>query len=237
MNSLLLCAWLALTASPLDDGTLIFLENCNSVVEYSTGGQIGHVALAFRDGNDAYIYEATPGQVRRVKVDDYYAELARLNKRRDADEQIRAWTLRPRQVYSAAEAARMRVYLDGQLGRRYSVRSYVRNKPIDGVHSAKVGTVEVKVALGASEMPSDGIHCGELASTTLNRSGRYAFENNHKIHPQALYSAVLPTHAAPSEIALPPLAQETWCVRAQRRWSECWTWCGWSCREAWSWCW
>ena len=201
-------------SSPPADGTLIFLENCNSIVERTTRGHIGHAALVFRDGADCWVYEATPGKVRRVTFAAYCTELARLNLRRDKDEQIRVWLLRPKTVYTPAETAQMREYLDQQIGRRYSVRDYVKGSP------------------------SDGIHCAELASTTLNQSGRYAFENCHKIHPHALYTALLPTHAAPEELLIaPPVAKDPWCQRAQRRLAEWCTLCGWSCREAWAWCW
>src|SRR5688500_849745 len=202
MNTILLWSLVALGASPesvaaapkLEDGTLVFLENVNSVVEYSTRGKIGHVALAFTDGQEAYIYEATPAEVRRVKVAEYYAELARLNKRRDDDDQVRVWMLRPKKAYSPAEIAAMRKYLDGQIGRRYSLRSYVRGKPGDGSHSARLGPLEVKIAVDVKDSdlkdsrqdpPPAGIHCAELASTTLNQTDRYGFENCHRIHPQA----------------------------------------------------
>jgi hypothetical protein len=243
MNWLLVGSLLALGTSPqitepLDEGTLIFLENVNSVVEYSTGGQIGHVALAFKDGNETYIYEATPAKVRRVTAAEYCAELARLNKRRDADEQIRVWLLRPKQAYTAAEVAAMRKFLDSQLGRRYSLRDYVKGNKGDSVYSTGVGPVSVQVAVQVENKPAPGIHCAQLACTTLNQSGRYAFQNCHKIHPQALYAAVLPTHMAPKELAIaPPAAQESWCARANRRWGEIWSWCGWGCGEAWAMCW
>ena len=222
---------------PPPDGTLLFLENCSSIVERTTRGQIGHAALVFRDEGTCWVYEATPAKVRRVTIADYYAELARLNARRDDDEKMRTWLLRPKQAYTAAEVANMREYLDAQIGRRYSVRNYVRGKPGEA-HSAKVGPVEVQVAVHAESKSPGGIHCAELTSTTLNQSGRYAFENCHKINPQALYTAVLPTHAAPEELLLsPPTANEPWCQRAQRRTAEWFNWCGWSCREAWAWCW
>jgi hypothetical protein len=199
---------------PLADGSLIFLENCDSVVELTTRGKIGHVALLLSDGGTPWVYEATPAKVRRVTLEAYYAELAGLNKRRDDDNLIRIFALRPKNAYQPDEITRMRTYLDSQLGRRYSVKNYVRGKPYDG------------------------IHCAELAANTLNQSGRYAFENCHKIHPQALYVALLPTHAVPQEILLtPPTIKESWCLRAQRRSAEWFTWCGWSCREAWSFCW
>jgi hypothetical protein len=195
-------------------GTLLFLENCNSVVEYTTRGEVAHVALVFRDSDDAWVYEATPGKVRRVKIEEYFVELSRLNHRRDDDDQIRMLAVRPKTAYTDDEVAKMRTFLDGQIGRRYSVKNYVRGKP------------------------SDGIHCAELASSTLNQSGRYAFQDCHKLHPQALYAAVLPTHGTPDAVAIPPLAnQEPWSVRAQRRWLGWFTWCRWSCREAWLFLW
>lgn len=224
MHSLLLSALLALGGSPGDataatppalaSGTLLFLENCNSVVEITTRGKIGHVALALVEGKETLIYEATPAQVRKVDSPDYYAELARINERRDDDDRIRVWAVPPKKPYSSAEVARLRTYLDDQVGRRYSVRNFVRNRP------------------------GDGIHCAELASNALNQTGRTTFDDCHAIHPQALYSAMLPLSATPQEIAVaPPAVQETWCVRSQRRWSEWFTWCGWSCGEAWAWCW
>ena len=246
MKILALCLLLNCGNSPampdglpaLADGTLVCLENCNSVVEYSTRGKIGHVALAFQEGSESWIYEATPAKVRRVRVEEYFSELARLNARRDADDKMRVWLLRPQVAYSGEESANMRAFLDAQLGRRYSLRNYVRGKS-DGPHAAKVGPIEVQVVLDSGEKkPSDGIHCAELASTTLTQSGRYRFQEFHKIHPQALYDALLATHEAPAEVLVaPPATQDSWCVRANRRWAECWTWCRWSCGEAWAFCW
>jgi len=211
---LLSSAALAAPASSLPDGTLLFLENCNSVVEYTTRGEVAHVALVFHEADEAWIYEATPGKVRRLKVDEYFVELARLNRRRDDDDRIRVLAARPKTAYTADEVAKMRSYLDAQLGRRYSVKNYVRGKPYDG------------------------IHCAELASSTLNHSGRYAFQDCHKLNPQTLYAAVLPTHASPEEIAIPPLeSPEPWSARLSRRWAGWFTWCRWSCREAWLFLW
>jgi hypothetical protein len=224
MHSLMLYALLALGGSPeaatspaldnLPSGSLVFLENCNSVVRLATRGKMGHVAIALLDGSESFIYEATPAQVRRVTAAEYSAELARLNRRRDEDDQIRIWAVPPKKAYSEAEVSKLRTFLDEQVGRRYSVRNYVRDKP------------------------GEGIHCAELASTALNQTGRHSFDDCHTIHPQALYAAMLPISAAPQEVAIaPPAVKESWCVRSQRRASEWFTWCGWSCGEAWAWCW
>jgi hypothetical protein len=198
----------------LPDGTLLGLENASSVVERVTRGEIGHVALAFREGSKVWIYEATPAKVRRIAAEEYFQELARLNFSRGENKRMRVWALTPTPAYSAEETTKMRVYLEAQVGRRYSVKNYVR------------------------ERPSDGIHCAELAASTLNQSGRYAFEDCCKLHPQALYTALLTTHASPREINIPLLEmKESWCARAQRWWAGRYVWCGWSLREAWLWCW
>src|SRR5438552_2622047 len=138
-------------AAELSDGTLLFLENCSSVVERATHGEIAHVAMVFGDDGERWVYEATPAKVRRVKLDDYLADLARSNQRRKGDDEIRALALQPWPEYTPEEAVKMRAYLDTQLGRRYSVKNYVRGKPYDG------------------------IHCAELTASTLNASGRYCF--------------------------------------------------------------
>lgn len=202
------------TGRPLPPGTLLFLENCNSVVQWTTQGSIAHVAIVLPDAAQTWVYEATPGKVRRVTLDDYHTELARLNHSRDEGQAIRLHALRPATEYSPAELARMRSFLDSQLGRRYSVKNYVRGQPYDG------------------------IHCAELASTTLNKSGRYAFADCHSINPQALYTAVLAQHAPPETVTIAPLvATESWWVRAQRRCLGWLVWCRWSSREAWLFLW
>jgi hypothetical protein len=216
MHSLYLWTALALAAPPLEDGSLLFLENCNSVVEFSTKSEVAHVALAFNDADGCFVYEATPGEVRRISFAEYLVELGRINHRRDADSQVRVWLFRPTPGYSEPEVAAMRAALAAQIGRRYSVRNYVRKKS------------------------GDGIHCAELAALVLNASGRFTLQNGAKIHPAELHTTITGSeHYGPAEeLAIAPLATtESWCVRAQRRTAEWFTWCGWSCQEAWLWCW
>src|SRR6478672_5813896 len=86
----LLCTPSAATsAGELPDGTLLFLENCSSVVERTTHGEIAHVAIVLREEQQPWIYEATPAKVRRVKMDDYLVEIARTNERRKDNDPIR----------------------------------------------------------------------------------------------------------------------------------------------------
>jgi len=201
-------------AAELTDGTLLFLENCSSVVERSTHGEIAHVAIFFRADDQQWIYEATPAKVRRVKMDEYLLELARLNQRRKAADQVRVLALAPTPPYDASEVARMHAFLDSQLGRRYSVKNYVRGRPYDG------------------------IHCAELTAKMLNASGRFALADCHQLHPQALYNTVSSICAAPRVLEIPPLeAPEPWLTRMQRSTVSWCTWCRWFSREAWLFLW
>ena len=213
MNAWFLLVSLATSAEPLEDGTLLFLENCSSVVQRATHGNVGHVAIVMNEDHEMWVYEATPGKVRRLKADEYYTELSRLNARKNEEKQIRAFALRPEKPFTETERQAMRHYLGEQIGRRYSVKGYVRGEEVRG------------------------IHCAELASHTLNESGRYQWDQCYSIHPGRLQELVDPTYKEPVAVDLPPYeTEETWCQRAQRRWEGIRTWCMWSCGEAWSFC-
>jgi hypothetical protein len=206
-------AWLILVsfataAEPLEDGTLLFLENCSSVVQRSTNSSVAHVAIVMHEENEPWIYEAIPGRVRRLQADDYYAELARLNARKNEEQRIRAFALRPEKPFTATERQAMRHYLDQQIGRPYSVMGYVRGKE------------------------AAGIHCAELASRTLNASGRYQWVHCFSINPSHLQQLIDLTYQDPATIDLPSLDEETWCQRSQRHWDRFCIWCAWSCGEA-----
>ena len=213
MNSLCLWAMLICSGEPLDDGTLLFLENANSVVQAATRGKIGHVAIYITVDGRPWIYEATPARVRRVTPADYYEELVRINVKRDDDKKIRALALRPQLPYSEAEKEAMRTYLNDQLGRRYSLLNYVQDKE------------------------GDGIHCAELAASALNATGRHEFKPPRSIHPARFFDLVQPNHRKVEPVTLPEAAaKETWCQRADRRWGEIWRWSCWGCGEAWALC-
>ncbi|MGI8982185.1 MAG: hypothetical protein ACR2FY_23380 [Pirellulaceae bacterium] len=212
MNAWFLLVTLATAAEPLEDGTLLFLENCSSVVQRSTNSSVGHVAILMHEDSQPWIYEAIPGGVRRLKADDYYAELSRLNARKNEEKHIRAFALRPEKPFTAAERQAMRQYLEEQIGRRYSVRNYVRGEG------------------------GRGIHCSELASQAMNATGRYQWEHCYSINPSHLQELIDPTYQDPAAIDLPAVPEETWCQRTQRRWDHLRTWCAWSCGEAVSFC-
>lgn len=216
MNAFLFVSFSLLGQATLDDGSLILLENCNYWVERYTQAPIGHVAVAVNENDQTWIYEATPGRVRRLTWDDYRAELATLNADRQRKERVEivTWVQTPQRKLSRQQAENLKCYLDSQLNRRYSVKGIVRGKT------------------------GDGIHCAELASHALNAAGLTEIEDCHKQSPAAVREAVRPLYKTAYRATIaPPAAEESWCDRAWRRWSHATLMCGWSCGEAWRFCW
>lgn len=212
MHALVLTACLLSGATPLEDGTVIYLENSNPVVERYTGSSVTHVAIAINIGDQPWVYEATPNEVRRLPLSEYRHEIGELNQGRR--KKVGLTCMRPKQVYSAAEVAAMRAYLDSQLGRRYSVKGYVRQKQ------------------------GDGIHCAELLANTLTRGGHLTFEQAFRMSPHEVVERATQAYGAPAALSAAPVTpRDTWCARSWRWWSGTFEWCGWAAVEAWTFCW
>lgn len=144
------------------EGTLIFLENSNNIVESCTNSTYSHVAIIMSDDSGKqWLYNAEPPRVRKYEVMDYFAAIGRMNEGTESKTIISI--LRPKKPYTKQEALKMRRFLDSQVNREYSVSSYIRN------------------------LPGKGIHCSELCSMALEQTGRYNFKNkNHLIAPGEL---------------------------------------------------
>lgn len=216
MHALIFVSLSLLGQATLDDGSLVALENCNYWVERYTQTPIGHVAMAVNESQQTWIYEATPGKVRRLTWTDYRAELAALNVDRQAKKkpEIVTWVLEPKKSLTREQSAELKSYLDSQLNRRYSVKGIVRGKE------------------------GDGIHCAELASHALNVAGLADIDDCHKQSPAAVRDTAQgfcdPAYQASCAAQV---AEETWCQRAWRRWKHWGLMCRWSCGEAWRFCW
>jgi len=216
MNALLLVSLSFFGQASLDDGSLVFLENCSYFVERYTGSPVGHVAVAVNDDDQTWLYEATPSRVRRMAWGDYQAELGRLNsdRQRKKKQLITTWVLEPATPLTNEESTRLKRYLESQLDRRYSVRGIVRGQT------------------------GDGIHCAELASHALNATGRWEIDDCHTQSPADVMKLVRPTSETAYQAEVePPMPEETWCARAWRRWAHVAVMCRWSWGEAWHYCW
>ena len=210
---MLLWAALLCGAPPTADGTLLFLENSNLFVELYTRSETTHVAVVLNEEQEPWVYEATPHEVRKLKLDDYYAELGRMNQRRSATNKILLTMAQPRTSYTPQQTEAMRTFLEEQLKRRYSIKGYVRGD-------------------------SDGIHCAELAGRTLCTAGALDIERCQDESPSTIFEKVKPLSRPPAVIALAePEERESWCTRSWNDWSYFNNWCQWSCWEAYTFCW
>lgn len=193
-------------------GSLVVLEDSNKLVATWTDSNITHLGVLMHKDGQAWIYEATPGVVRRVGYTAYQRELSEQNRRRK--QPIRMWIMQPQMPYSNAQLDRMQAYLDGQLGRRYSVKGYVQKRPVAG------------------------IHCAELASTALSKGERVIFASPHTQSPGAVCTEVSRVYRAAERIPLPVVPDtDSWCSQAWDEWFGFQAWCQWACLESWQFCW
>ena len=82
MNSLMLTAILVAANPTGPDGSIIFLQKSNEVVEFYTGSDKTHVGIVFSDAKNRWVYEAAPGKVRRVTLPVYLRTIAESNQGR-----------------------------------------------------------------------------------------------------------------------------------------------------------
>jgi hypothetical protein len=212
MTSQLLLLLLTCGNTDLQDGTILALQGSNKVVARYTGSEITHVAVVVNRSGSPWVYEATPAEVRCVPLSAYYREIGQLNVRRRQQTQV--WIHRPKKVYAPAQIACMKAFLEEQLGRRYSVKKYVRRRT------------------------GDGFHCAELAATTLSHSGRFKFPDPHLENPASLMRKVQRWYDSPTLVPIEAkVADASWCARSWKAWAGFFTWCQWACYETWTWCW
>jgi hypothetical protein len=216
MNSVLLAIAMVLgaesgQAAPIPDGSLIFLEHSDRLVEIFTGEDISHVGMVLHDTDrQPWLYEATPGEVRKIELEQYLRELGQAKERRM--KRLRIWLVAPATPYTADEVAAMQSYLDSQVGRRYSVKGYVRRKE------------------------GDGIHCSQLMANTLRAAGQDGFDEPHRVNPGQLWRTVTSFSSVAVEAEPVTSAKQPWCVRAWNDWLGFSRWCKWSCYETWTFC-
>ena len=213
MNTYALALFLLGSTSQLDSGCLLVLEGHNKPVRAFTGSSVTHVALVMNSTKRyPMVYEAAPGRVRCVSLDKYLAEIRRFNAARRKKTSV--WVMRPKRPYSRQQLTRMQSYLDSQLGRRYSVKGYVRKRP------------------------TDGIHCAEFASTALMCTGRFQFRERYRLSPGELIEQIESRHDGPYRVKLPTRQPSpSWPKRTWHRWLDFQSWCLWAYWEAFRFCW
>lgn len=203
--SLFLHAEKSYAKTVIADGTLMYVWNGNAVVQEYTSSKVTHVGLIINSDGHPYLYEADVPEVRKIKFSDYLKQVSSLNTKRSVGNKIEIYLIQPHIPYTEEQVLSMKKYLDGKIGTRYSIRSYVHKKP-----------------------QSSGMHCAELVLQSLNSSGRYVFSNPSAVTPKAISHHMVGTYGDSQQVVIHGNQEYTW-----RNWIDrTFTWCGWSCKES-----
>lgn len=209
MNALILMTALLSSNPAVPDGTLVFLQKSNELVEFYTGSDKTHIGIIFSDARNRWVYEAAPGKVRRVRLPQYLRMIAESNQGRSED--IRVFLKMPKREFSQRDVFQMRHHLDMQLGKPYTIRHLVRGGK------------------------SDGVHCSQLVGQGLNKSGRFNLKNPVELSPAQLLQSTSSQYGSAKQVSLAGLGtKRSWCDRTWSSWSDFGSWCRWSLGESWN---
>lgn len=134
LNTLLLLVTLTFTPQ---DGSLLFIEGGNRIVQNNTDSTFTHVAIILKENDTFWVYEAVKPKVRKIKLDDYYVEIKQLNSRKKKN-QRKVWIANPNTPLTKNQKTSIKNYLEKQLGRKYSVASYLSESPTDSIHCCEL---------------------------------------------------------------------------------------------------
>lgn len=112
----------SLTTIP--DGSLIFLEHSNNIVENETESPITHVGIVI----DNNIYEATKPRIRKVSIDEF----KRKNRK------FKIYIKNPEIPFTVTEVSILKDYLESQIRRKYSVWGYITGHEVKGMHCGEL---------------------------------------------------------------------------------------------------
>jgi len=208
MNGLILTVAILAANPTITDGSIVFLQKSNELVEVYTGSDKTHIGIIFSDAKNQWVYEAAPGKVRRVALPVYLRMIAESNLARSQD--VRVFVKRPKREYSERDLYQMRHFLDIQLGKPYTIRHLVR-----GGNPA-------------------GFHCAQLVGESLNKSGRFSLSNPLALSPAQLLKSTATQYEASRKVSLAGRGtQRPWCERTWSAWTDFGSWCRWSLGESW----
>jgi hypothetical protein len=136
--------------STIPDGSILFTENGSVVVANRTNSSLTHTAIVL----DNYVYEARIPKVNKVPLAKYLKS------------KYKILITKPKKLYSKEELKRMKDFAESQLGREYSVRSFVKG------------------------YPKKSLHCSEYVSEILIQSKRYESTNPSRVTPGSLWESI-----------------------------------------------
>lgn len=164
--------------SGIPNATLLFIENGNKLVQSQTGSKITHIAVIINIEEEAWVYEADKPRVRKIKLSDYKAEIIKKNNKKKEKDKMSVLLAEPKNEFSNEEVNKLKEYFDSQIGRKYSVKSYL------------------------TEEEEKGIHCCEMTATGFNKIGKQVSNNPCAETPIELLNKFKKFHKEPKAISL-----------------------------------
>mgnify|MGYP003765838847 CR=1 FL=1 len=158
---LMLCSFVS---HDIPDGSLLFVEGGSNAVMTHTNSPYSHVALIFNIDEEPWVYEAVKPVVRKIKLSDYIREIEAENKKRK--KLMKLWIKKPKVKINTTT---MLKYLNDQLGRKYSIGSYITGDPQDKIHCGEL----TARALIAGKIKVHGNPCKKTPQGIMNLSRPY----------------------------------------------------------------
>jgi len=123
------------------DGSVIFWEKgiLKEPIYRNTGSDLTHAAIVLYIGSEPWVYEAVPLRVHRLPLDTYLKRLEEMRQTPFHQRREFSWFLiQPRNSFTADELKAMKQYADSQLGRRYMLRGWWKNREVRGTHCSQL---------------------------------------------------------------------------------------------------
>lgn len=155
----------------LRDGSVIFWRHgpLYRPIYHNTHSDLTHAAVILYQNGIPWVYEATIPRVHKMPLAEYRTTIQETLRKHP---QMSWFIMQPTNRYLKCELVPMKVYAESQLGRRYMLRGWWKEREVRG------------------------IFCSQFAGNTLEKSGRIESLNYHE-SPGSLYDKLTPLYSKP----------------------------------------
>jgi hypothetical protein len=131
------------------DGTIIIVENqvLSRIIARQTGSpyNFNHSAIILHDANGyPWVYESTWPVVKRTPLWQFQQWARKVAQRRAVLRRggLGVYYIEPKYPYTEYQLQQMKAYAKSQLGRRYMMRGWWKNREVRGIHCSQyVGNI------------------------------------------------------------------------------------------------
>lgn len=140
----------------IPNGSLLFVEGGNQIVMSHTKSIYSHVAFLFHDTSKLCVYEAVKPKIRKITWEEYQDEI------KNDPRKMSLWIMEPKQPFLDEEINKIKSYCEQQIGRPYSIGSYISATEKRGIHC---GEMTVRGLMLANIIPPVKNACRETPAS------------------------------------------------------------------------